>query len=162
MVPLLMERKPEICCYFTNSSITAYTPRSPMFHPTELPRREQNAVLSLEESNVMWRKHLERCINCRAQKISAWNRGRRISRQSRHLEIESEGIQNPAFYTPRQKSMDRRVPGKLKCKLLEVKSLVFKFCFLPSRQTVGTPEMQSRRLTSEGEGLNGTKPGPSF
>lgn len=67
MLLLLTERKPKIC-YFINSSITAGTLGSLRFHPSELPRKEENAVQNLEEGNVMWKKHLERCINCISQK----------------------------------------------------------------------------------------------
>ena len=67
MLLLLIERKPEIC-YFINSSITAGTLGSLRFHPSELPRKEENTIQNFEEGNVMWRKCLERCINCISQK----------------------------------------------------------------------------------------------
>ena len=67
MLLLLTERKPKIC-YFINSSITAGTLGSLRFHPSELPRKEENAVQNLEEGNAMWKKHLKRRINCISQK----------------------------------------------------------------------------------------------
>lgn len=68
MALLLRERKPEICCYLRNPSITTYTLWSPRLHSTEPPRTEDDRNLKLWEATVTWRKHLKRCINCRSQK----------------------------------------------------------------------------------------------
>ena len=70
MLLLLIERKLEIC-YFINSFITAFSLRSLRFHPNELPRMEQNAIVKLKEANAICGGNIWRDVSIAYLKISA-------------------------------------------------------------------------------------------